>query len=334
MKGLKNFDFFQKIAVDNVTQPTVVGSFLSLSAISMIVFLLLREILDFFTPSVTKESIIYHDPDQTSHIKVNLEIRMPKVPCHMLSVDQEDSVGNHRMDISDTIGKIKINKGDAQVRIENLHQRGFIDLDNVVRAINEDQGCMILGHVPISKVPGDIHISHHNYADIFDYLKNERKDLFSKISLNHKVVKLSFGDKEINKKILSRFGFHEDTFHAELPSFEGDNKKSNYDYFIKLIPHLFIDKIRGETFMGYQYSVTSRSRPFNFHGHEMPIVIFHYDFSPITMTATLEMKSLSHALVHICAIVGGIYVIFSIINRILLSFCDFSSSDKRGVAAK
>ncbi len=79
--------------------------------------------------------------------------------------------------------------------------------------------------------------------------------------------------------------------------------------------------------------MTTREREHNSDGQEMPIVIFHYDLSPITMKFTLQRKSFAHTLTHICAIVGGVYVIFSILNRILLAFCDFSASDKKGVAA-
>jgi hypothetical protein len=332
MKGIKSFDFFQKIAVDNVTQPTIVGSFLSLSAICLIAFLLIKEVIHFFTLSIKRESIIFQDPDQKSKINVNMHIDFFNIPCSMLSVDQEDQVGNHRMDISDTLQKLKYKPGST----EHVQEKNLVNVDQVVRQVNEGEGCRIVGHVPINKVPGNIHISHHNYADLFYYLKSERKDLFAKISLNHKISNFFFGDRELNSKILDRFGYNEmeSSFYrmAQLPKYEDINKK-NFDYYIKIIPHLFVDEIRGETFLGYQYSMTTRERDFNTQGNEMPIVFLNYDLSPITMKVTLQRKSFAHALTHVCAIVGGVYVIFSILNRLLLSLCDFSANDKKGVAA-
>lgn len=336
MKGLKNFDFFQKIAVDNVTQPTILGSFLSLSAIALITFLLIREAFDFITPSIKKETVIMYDKDQKSKINVNIDVIFPHIPCGLLSVDQEDQVGNHRMDISDTLEKWRTSPNKAPLKHINS-ARGIADPDKLVKEINDGEGCHIKGFVPISKVPGDIHISHHNYADMFYYLKSERQDLFAKISLSHKVDHIYFGDREPNTKILERFGFNEmqSAFNqiAGLPNYQIDNVKKNYDYFIKLIPHVFVDEVRGETYSGFQYSMTTRERQYNSHSNEMPIIIFHYDLSPITMKVTLQSKSFAHALTHICAIVGGIYVIFSILNRLMLSFFDFSSSEKKGVAA-
>ena len=335
MKGLKSFDFFQKIAVDNVTQPTFVGSLLSLSAIALIAFLMVREVFDFFTPSIKKETIIWHDRDQKSKINVNMEIKFPNIPCSLLSVDQEDSVGNHRMDISDSLEKWRVSP--KMTPIQHFTGRGLSDPDKLIKEINEGEGCTIKGYVPISKVPGDIHISHHNYADMFYYLKSQREDLFAKISLSHKVDHIYFGDTELNSKILHRFGLDEmqSAFNqlSGLPNYQGDPLKKNYDYFIKLIPHLFIDETRGEVFSGYQYSMTTRARDYNTKGQEMPIIIFHYDLSPITMKVTLQSKSFSHALTHICAIVGGVYVIFSILNRLMISFFDFSTTEKKGVAA-
>jgi hypothetical protein len=338
MKGIKSFDFFQKIAVDNVTQPTIIGSALSVSAISLIFFLLLREVIDFLTPSIKRETMVYHDPDQNSKIKVNLILSYPNVPCHILSVDQEDSIGNHRMDISDTLTKRR-NSKTSQLGMElDRGNRGYIEVETVVKAVSEGEGCVIQGFVPISKVPGDIHISHHNYADLFNYLRSERRDLFTKTSLNHKLINLYFGDMEINSDKLHRFGYDDKTngFNRlnDLPNYEKPFERKNYDYFIKLIPHVFEDKIRGETFTAYQYSMTTRSRDYDTESQEMPIIIFHYDLSPITMKVTLSGKSFAHSLTHICAIVGGVYVIFSILNRLVLAFCDFnSSSEKKGVAA-
>ena len=80
MSMIRKFDFFQKISVDNVTQPTLVGSLLSLSAISLIFFLLIKEVLFFMTPSIRKESIVLQDKDQKTKIDVNLNIKFPNVP--------------------------------------------------------------------------------------------------------------------------------------------------------------------------------------------------------------------------------------------------------------
>ena len=47
--GFKTFDFFQKVTLDNVTKPTLIGSLLSLSAISIMIFLFLRQLINFYS---------------------------------------------------------------------------------------------------------------------------------------------------------------------------------------------------------------------------------------------------------------------------------------------
>ena len=61
MKAIKSFDFFQKISSDDIVKPTLFGALISLSAIFLIIYLLIREFVDFITPSIRKETIIYHD---------------------------------------------------------------------------------------------------------------------------------------------------------------------------------------------------------------------------------------------------------------------------------
>ena len=58
----------------------------------------------------------------------------------------------------------------------------------------------------------------------------------------------------------------------------------------------------------------------------MPIILIRYEFTPITMRVTIQKRDYLHFLTHICAIIGGIFVIFSIINKVFVGMCDFSSS--------
>ena len=47
--GLENFDLF---TIDNATQPTLIGALFGLSAISIAFLLLIREVIDFYSPQV------------------------------------------------------------------------------------------------------------------------------------------------------------------------------------------------------------------------------------------------------------------------------------------
>jgi hypothetical protein len=113
------------------------------------------------------------------------------------------------------------------------------------------------------------------------------------------------------------------------PNFEKeitDGKFYNFDYYIKLIPHLFVDEIYNKEYEAYSYSISYKSKIIEGE-EEMPIIMINYDMSPITMKITLHKKSLGKFSIHICAIFGGVFVMFSIINSLLLSLLGENKHD-------
>ncbi len=320
MSMLKNLDFFQKFSVNNISKSTMFGSILSLTAISIMVFLLCREIYDFYTPTYVKDTIIYHDSDQDSKISVNIYMQFFNMPCGVISVDQQDSIGNHRLDISDTLYKKRLTRANKTIG-ENVST----EIDDVAKAVEDGEGCYIFGKIEINKVPGNIHVSHHAYRQLWEYLKHVKPEKYPQLNLNHRTINLNFGDYKYLKKIFKRFGMvytHEEfSRHSTLPVYRHNNKK-NYDYFLKLIPYLFVDEELGKTIMGYQYSLNFRERDYEDQPGDQHIIMFNYDLSPLTMRITRKKKSYSRFVTHVCAIIGGIFVIFSIINRTYLTCFD------------
>lgn len=328
MNVIRSFDVFQKISVDNLTKPTLVGTLLSMSAIGIITFLLIREVFDLFTPKITKNSDVIQDSEIHAKINVNLSVNIPFVPCNLVSVDQEDSIGNHRLDVSDTLTKIDIDQWGGQIStFDSTHN----SLDKIQDALTANRGCKIEGFIPISKVPGDIHISFHKYGILYSMLKESRRDLFDKIKMSHRINYLYFGDVSKDKSILSRFGYltndennsSQNSFdqNKNLPNFAHDTARQNYDYYVKLIAHYLVDTDYTSN-LGYQFSMTTRKKDFDPDEEGMPIIMINYDLSPISMVIKREAKSFLHFLTHVCAIVGGVYVIFSILNRTIVSFFD------------
>ena len=49
----------------------------------------------------------------------------------------------------------------------------------------------------------------------------------------------------------------------------------------------------------------------------MPAIFFRYELSPIRITYTMSMQSLTDYLVNICAVVGGIYAVSSIVDSVV-----------------
>jgi hypothetical protein len=49
-----------------------------------------------------------------------------------------------------------------------------------------------------------------------------------------------------------------------------------------------------------------------------PYISIIYDFSPVTMKLIKEQRDMTRFAINLCAIVGGIFVIFGLVNRFIL----------------
>jgi endoplasmic reticulum-Golgi intermediate compartment protein 1 len=332
MKGLQSFDLFQKVSVENVVKPTLTGSLISISAICLIFFLIIQEIRDYFTPTIKKDSVILQDNQDAATVDMNFSLKLYNIPCSIVSMDQEDLIGAHKMDVKDTITKTRMNKNGDKYLGSYVPYK----IDLMEKSILEGESCFINGHLPIGKAPGDVHLSFHPYREVFDLLTRSESKVKDKFSLSHRFLFLNFGDKKLNEKIVSIFGENEHTqllsdsrdHMVNFPNFETQHissdqnsiKMFNYDYYIKLIPHIFYHEAKDEEYEAYQFAISFKSRPTE--DEEMPIIMINYDYSPITMKITLKKKYFSTFLIHICAIVGGVYAMFSILNRIVLNLVE------------
>jgi hypothetical protein len=74
---------------------------------------------------------------------------------------------------------------------------------NLVKAINDKEGCALVGKIRVNQVPGEFHVSFHNYRGLWRDLNNRHKDLASKIKLSHSIKSLSLGDTK--ERIVKRF---------------------------------------------------------------------------------------------------------------------------------
>lgn len=339
MKGLQSFDLFQKVSVENVVKPTLTGSIISISAIILIFILIIQELRDYFSPSIKKDSVILQDNQDQATIDMNFSLKLYNIPCAMLSMDQEDLIGAHKLDIKNTITKTRMDKNNEKILGSYIPYK----TDLMEKSILAGESCFINGHLPIGKAPGDIHLSFHPYREVYDFLTRTESKVKDKFSLSHRFLFLNFGDKKLNEKIVSIFGENEHTqllsssrdhmvdypnFDTQyIPSDPNSIQKFNYDYYIKLIPHIFYHESKDEEYEAYQFAISFKSRPTE--EDEMPIIMINYDHSPITMKITLKKKYISTFLIHICAIIGGVYAMFSILNRILLNLVEgFKLTDK------
>ena len=252
---------------------------------------------------------------------LSLSIQFSSLPCNLVSLDQEDTLGNHEFDITSTIKKERIipkASKPQQIRFSPAGQNAQL----LYKALEQNETCSVLGHISVSKVPGSFHISFHNYRPLYAQLRREKPEEAKKVKLAHALNYMYLG--QINARQLKKFGLISRHFShiGYLPNFKDDLISNDYAYFIKIIPYELVDENWGSTLQYYQYSISTKLTRFDGSRDDMPIIYFKYEFSPVTMRLTLKKRDFLHFLTHICAIIGGIFMVFSMLNQLITTISD------------
>ena len=97
-------------------------------------------------------------------------------------------------------------------------------------------------------------------------------------------------------------------------SFEPETLKNNNFKFAVLVPHTFVDNTEEvpRDFESYSYSFTQNKKEAQ-AGYMLQVSI-QFSFSPVTMVITKENKPLARFVINLCAIIGGVFVVFGIVN--------------------
>ena len=116
--------------------------------------------------------------------------------------------------------------------------------------------------------------------------------------MNHKVHSLTFGDQRQQMTIKKKFGMIDNGEHTIFNMFheEGavmhhlksgtEEEPNEYFYFVKMVPHIFVDMLEMREFRSYAYSL----------GHNKKVsdtptfssVTFILDYAPIKMILTRQ----------------------------------------------
>ncbi|KAF9165334.1 Endoplasmic reticulum-Golgi intermediate compartment protein 3 [Actinomortierella ambigua] len=191
--------------------------------------------------------------------------------------------------------------------IEQCVREGYTDM------VKEQagQGCRIHGSLQVNKVAGNFHFApgrsfqqaSMHVHDIHPYLENG-------LDFTHKINHLSFGEKVPN-------------VHNPLDgvSYEGADGLYMFQYYVKVVgtKYQYLNKPPVDT---NQYSVTQFSRNLRPEGHihgqgGLPGVFFNFDISPMLVIQVEERKPFTSFLTGVCAIIGGIFTVASILDSFI-----------------
>lgn len=307
---LKKFDVYRKLPQD-LTEPTISGAMVSIVACSFMLVLFLSELNTYLTVSTSTEMFV--DINRGGEkLLINIDVVFSRYPCGVISLDAQDIMGSHHINIQGSMKKIRLDlNGNILDEEDLLNSSKTMDVQAVKEQFNNKEGCRLKGHILVNKVPGNFHISSHAFQDkIYQIVGHE----MGKLDFSHEILHLSFGANQDIQFIQSIF--HEGVL-SPLDSVKKTRPDSikdalSYEYYIKVVPTTYKTLKREEY---YVHQFTANSNEYKSEG--APAVYFRYDLSPVTVKFAQVQESFFHFIVQVCAIVGGVFTVAGLIENLL-----------------
>lgn len=134
---LISVDAFAK-TVEDARVKTTSGGIITLICISVVLFLIRNEYLD-YTSIITRPELVV-DRDVNKKLDINLDITFPHVPCAMLSLDIMDVSGDVQIDVlKDGFQKYRILSNGEEKLVENANLLSNVPLEERAKGLKEGE---------------------------------------------------------------------------------------------------------------------------------------------------------------------------------------------------
>jgi len=169
------------------------------------------------------------------------------------------------------------------------------------------EGCMLFGYMDVSRAPGTLHVSPHSPRHSFD---------FSNVNTTHFIDHLSFGMElsSYNRNNLPQ-SVRRHLLPLDSAMFATTKPHETMEHHVNIVPTSFSKPGQEVPIETYQFTVTSHSRTKD----TLPSVLISYDVAPIQVQIELRKEPLVNLVVSLCAIVGGAYSIFGVLDGFLFT---------------
>ena len=150
-----------------MTEGSGAGMIISIICTLAIVAVLFTEVSEFFSDKVTTVLKVQQHSIRDDTIKINLDISFPSAPCHILSLDVQDLMGTHIMNVGGHLEKRRFSSLGADLGIWNPKANDMqTTIEAAKQAFEQREGCALQGYISVKRVPGNFHISTHDYNQI------------------------------------------------------------------------------------------------------------------------------------------------------------------------
>jgi len=356
LESLKSFDVYTKVQ-DDFVQKSQAGGVVTVITAFIIAILFWTEVCTFCTVEVAHSVSV--DTRLNQKLPIGLNITFPHLRCDEVSVDTVDSAGDNQVDVHGGLAKINLDALGRTVKEESSAKKGechscmdaaddehkccntchelkeayqdkdlpYIEVLDHAEQCKGSVGCQVVGNVIVNKVSGNVHVALGRSAVHEGKLVHEfnMNDVSGGFNTSHQIHSISFGEHvpgvtsplEGTRKVVRHGAF---MFH----------------YYLKLVPTVFITRYKEEIYTN-QYSVTDSARNVQVRSGELsglPGVFIVYDFSPFLMKKTEKPKPWSYILKSICALIGGVFSIATLVEMVVNSFVGKMFGCQGGVLSK
>lgn len=167
----------------------------------------------------------------------------------------------------------------------------------------------------MKEVPGNFHVSSHAYQNI--YMRLMIEGIITSLDTSHKIHDFYFGTPEAMDHVESRHPEAElrrlrnsEKIRA-MPAGAGQGWMSHYH--LDVVPTIYEDSMLFGYTKTFQYTVSHNY----FEVSYMPAVYFNYGIGGMVVDIYPDRITLLQFLIELCAIIGGAYMIASILDGVL-----------------
>lgn len=301
----KSLDLIRLIP-EEYKESSYLGVCSSLFFVILASILIFNQLMIFLSAEVYSEIEVDHFKDDKD-LTVNIAVKLHRYPCGLLSLDKLDQVHTHTVDVAENLQKLRIDAdGNVIDSFVPKTDSSLIEKTEIVKKqVDDREGCYLKGNFSIKLVPGNFHISFHNYFAEFQQIMmttGYRPDL------SHTIEHLYFGDSDEDQMndITEDFGL--DTLYTlkdsqQLGLIENLGFPHGVEHKINIVPSKFIQTDGSATEI-YQFTANTRA----FKQTNNIAVTFVFDLENLRMVYHKRYGSFSHFCIQSVAILGGMYM--------------------------
>ena len=204
-------------------------------------------------------------------------------------------------------------------------------------------GCMVEGVVVASRVPGTLELVPRSASHSFDG---------NLINLTHVIHHLHFepASDDDFEKLNRRGNKFRDAFWNQMPllgkgkkrvmkakpgerrlddsQYQSNELLVQHEHYIKVVAREHVS-LRKRSYSSYEYTASSNGYVIP-HAEDLRGIRFSYDISPVKVRTVETSRSLFQFLTGLCAIIGGVYTVFGLLDGATLHTLKILKKDKMG----